>query len=554
MRLLGWLMVIAVTVAGFTACQKELEGDGIAIGSLKEDAAGNCSPVTINGIYRTDSLMKAENYVDVQVNIVQAGTFEIKSDTINGYSFSKSGTVGTGLNTIRLFASGKPLTAGTNTFTIIFGSSTCTFDITVFGVAPGAAVYTLGGAPGNCAAFTVNGTYTAGIPTDASNWVNFSVDVTSIGTYNLSTTTVNGITFSGTGVFTTTGTQGITLSASGTPTAGGTSTFTPNNAGSSCSFAITVLPAGSGTAVYSLEGNPGSCSGAIVNGTYTAGTPVTAANTVALKVNVSSLGSYSISTTTANGISFSGTGTFTATGVQTILLTAPGTPATAGTFNHTATAPGTPGTSCTFSVTSSGTTPPPTNLDYLPQTPFSNWSAKLVGGGPGDTTYVKASTDTKTFLGQVYRIFETLDTGTPTDSIYQRKSGSIYYQFLDGTFGVLDNPINKEIKLLDSSLNAGATWTDNLGANSAGGVPLTSTKITAEILVKGVSATVAGNTYDRVIKVKYTYLANIGIGDIVFAEEERWYAKGFGLIYDNLTINVPTPSTQEFQTTRIAIF
>lgn len=256
MRLLRWLMVIAVAVTGFTACQKELEGDGIATGSFKKDAAGNCSPVQVNGIYRADSLMKADNFVDVQVMAVTGGTFDIRSDTISGLSFSKSGIMSTGLNTIRLFASGTPLVAGTHTFTIQFGTSICTFDITVFGTAPGAAIYTLDGSPGNCAGFTVNGTYTAGIPLTANNWVNFSVNVTTIGTYNLSTTTSNGITFTGSGVFTTTGTQGITLLGSGTPLAGGTFPFTPSNAGTSCSYEITVLPAGSGSAVYTLEGNP----------------------------------------------------------------------------------------------------------------------------------------------------------------------------------------------------------------------------------------------------------------------------------------------------------
>jgi len=550
MRLLKWLLGLAVAVAGFSACQKELEGDGIATGSFKKDGAGNCAPVTINGIYRVDSTLKADNFVDVQVNAVNGGTFEIKSDTINGYSFSKTGTMGTGLNTIRLLGNGKPLAAGTHTFTVTFGTSTCTFDVTVFGPSTGAAIFTLDGSPGNCVGFTVNGTYTAGISTDATNWVNFSVNVTTIGTYSLTTTTVNGITFSGSGGFTTTGTQGITLQASGTPVAGGTFAFTPSNAGTTCSYDITVLPAGSGSAVYSLEGSPGNCSGAVSNGTYTAGTATNATNTVSLKANVTTIGTYSITAAMVNGISFSKNGTFTSTGVQTIVLDASGTPTAAGTFNYTAAAPG---SNCTFSITSSGTTPPPvTNLDYLPQTPFSNWSARLVGGAPGDTTYIKASTDTKTFSGQVYRIFETLDTGTPTDSLYQRKAVNSYYQFLDGDFGLLDNPINKEIKLLDSSLNVGATWTDNLGSNSSGGIPLTA-KITAEIIAKGVSATVAGNTYTRVIKVKYTYLANIGLGDIAVAEEERWYAKGFGLIYDKLD-NLQLSTTQEFETTRIAIF
>ena len=48
------------------------------------------------------------------------------------------------------------------------------------------------------------------------------------GTYNISTTTANGVTFSGSGIFTQTGSVTINLIASGTPTAKGNYTFTIN--------------------------------------------------------------------------------------------------------------------------------------------------------------------------------------------------------------------------------------------------------------------------------------------------------------------------------------
>ena len=552
MKLLKWSLFLLLTAVGFTACQKELEGDnsGTAIGTFKKDAAGDCFPVKVNGIYRVDSTLKTDNIVDVEVIVTSAGNFDIKSDTVNGYSFSKSGNAGNGPGTIRLRGSGKPIAAGTNTFTVKFGTSSCTFDVTVVGASTGVAVFTLGGAPGNCANFTVNGTYTNGVTLDATHSVSFTVDVSSPGTYTFSTANTSGFGFSGTGVFTGTGPQTISLMGSGTPNTSGPIVFSPTTGPSTCTFTVTVAPSGPGTAVYTLDGSPGNCSGAIINGTYTAGTTVTAANTVAVQVNVGTIGTYNITTNTNNGISFTKTGSFTITGPQAVILTATGSPTVAGIFNYTVTAGA---ATCTFSVTTiAGSTPPSTNLDYLPQTPFSNWSARLVGGGPGDTSYTQASPNTKAFSGNAYRIFEILDMGNPIDSLYQRKAGTSYYQYIDEDFGILDAPLNKEVLLLDSTAAVGATWTINLGNYTAGGIPVTA-KFKGEILAKGATATIAGNTYNMVIKVKYSYIGNIGFGDIVFAEEERWYAKGYGMIYDKLN-DVPVTTTQEFETTRTQVF
>lgn len=59
--------------------------------------------------------------------------------------------------------------------------------------------------------------------------------VTTVGTYNISTTTDNGVTFSGLGIFAGTGPQNIVLTATGTPTAAGSNSFTLNTT-PNCSF------------------------------------------------------------------------------------------------------------------------------------------------------------------------------------------------------------------------------------------------------------------------------------------------------------------------------
>lgn len=63
-------------------------------------------------------------------------------------------------------------------------------------------------------------------------------------------------------------------------------------------------------------------------GTYKAGTALTSANTYTISVNVSEPGNYTMAANTTNGYSFTKSGTFTQTGIKTIILDGQGTPAT----------------------------------------------------------------------------------------------------------------------------------------------------------------------------------------------------------------------------------
>lgn len=437
MKMVRLSTVVLITVIATLSCQKELDfgTDGISVGKFLKNLAGDCQPVTVNGIFKKDSLLNNNNYVDVQVDVSVKGTFDIKSDSINGYSFSKTGSVDKGVNTIRLYASGKPVTAGTNIFTVKYGASICSFAITV----------------------------------EAS------------------------------------------------------------------------------PAVYNLGGAPGSCTGFIIAGTYTTGVALSVSNTVTLNVNVISSGSFTITTTTVNGLIFKAAGTFTTTGPQTVILTGTGTPVAAGTFNFPVSGNA---NSCSFSLTCIAAIT--VNTDYIPETSFSNWSNQLVGGLPSDTTYVQVSPNTKVINGITYRIFEVKDMGNPVDSFFHRKNGGKYFQLYDGDYGIFDNPFNKDGQILDSSLAVNATWTISLGTNTVGGLPV-NVKIDCQILAKNISATVAGINYTNIIKVKYNYIGNPGTGDILFVEEERWYARGFGLIYDKIN-DVPVTTIIETETTRVQIF
>ena len=180
----------------------------------------------------------------------------------------------------------------------------------------------------SCGAGT--GTLTASSPaTGVTQTV--MANVTTIGTYNISTNAVNGITFSsGVQNFSATGNQPVTLTASGTPINADTFTYTLNTAtGTGCPFDFVTIPnpSSNGTGVVTSY----TCTGAS-NGTMTVGNQVTGVTQV-VTANVTVAGSYNI-TATANGVTFSsGLHTFAGTGPQPVTLTASGTPAAAGRHN-----------------------------------------------------------------------------------------------------------------------------------------------------------------------------------------------------------------------------
>ncbi len=347
MKILNVLVLLMLAGILFTSCQKELDFENIdSVGTLKSDTAFNCLPSTVYGEYITDSTLTSANYIEVQVNIAATGNYLIQSDTINGYSFSGTGNLGTaGLNTVKLYGYGKPVLPGLNQFIIRFDTSTCVIDVNVE-VPGGPASFALAGAGGTCTGAVLNGTYMEAFPTSVSNTAVVAVDVTTIGNYAISTTSVNGITFTGTGAFTTLGPQTVSLTASGTPSAAGPFNFAVSGGGGSgCAFSVT-FDAPAPPAAFTLGGAPGNCTGVLLSGNYAAGTAMNANNNITLNVTVTSAGSYSITTISQDGISFSGSGLLTLTSTQ-ITLTASGTPAAGGTFNYDVS---TGGSICTFSV------------------------------------------------------------------------------------------------------------------------------------------------------------------------------------------------------------
>ena len=412
----------------------------------------------------------------------------------------------------------------------------------------GQAVGTLKSTAGNCLPGFIFGSFIKDSALKATDFIELYADITTPGTYVIKSDTLSGFYFIGTGSATSTGLKIIKLSGYGTPRSSGPTTFTMTFGTSVCKIDVYVNSGAPPPTAYTFT-----CAATTFGtGVYTAGTAVGAQHTVTLNVNVTTPGPYTINIAAVNGISFSGSGTFTAAGNAQVTLTASGTPLAASPppYNYTVT---NGASTCTFSITVAAPTLPP-NLDYVPQTSFSNWSSKLVGGTAADTTYIQVSANSKTFGPNSYKIFERKDMGTPTDSFFNRKNGGLYYQYIDGNLGVLTNPINKEYLVLDSNLAVNATWTANFGPNVAMGFPLSNIRVDAQILGKGETQTVASILYNNVIRVKYIYTATVlFVGDVPVAEEERWFARGIGVIRSSI-MNLIAPATIINETTRTQIF
>lgn len=351
MKLLKTYLTVFLIGFLFASCQKELNFDltGQSEGSLKSDATTNeCLPMTVNGVYKVNTAMNTDNYIEVQVNVAVVGIYTIKSDTLNGISFSGSGVFETtGIHTVRLNATGTPASEGVTSFTISYNNTICIVDVE-FQPEIGNlnAEYTLGGAGGSCTGVVLSGGYVTGVALGASNTITINVNVTSPGAYNISTNTVNGVSFSATGNLGVSGNASITLTGSGTPTDPGAYYFTINTGSQTCTFSVT-FTSPVNPAAFTFSGSPNDCTGAVLQGEYSVGNPTLITNTVTLSVNVTTPGSYTISTGTVNGISFFASGEFSLTGLQQVILLASGTPASSGSYNYTLAGGA---NSCTFSV------------------------------------------------------------------------------------------------------------------------------------------------------------------------------------------------------------
>jgi hypothetical protein len=278
--------------------------------------------------------------------------------------------------------------------------------------------------------------------------------------------------------------------------------FTVTYDSSSCTFSVTTLPGGGGTSAFTLAGSPGNCVPGTVSGGYNVGTALNAGDSVTIQVNVTTPGTWSITTSTLGGMTFSGSGTFITTGVQTIKLIGTGTPTTAGPFNFPVSAGA---STCSFTVTV-------TSLcnDYYPRTTNSNWSY-IFDNDPTDTLYRNVISATKSAIGNTYNIFMENDGSGLDSSGYFRKSGGDYYQYIDlGYVFGLDQAVWGEYTFLKDNQASGYSWRSS---NFAGTYTDSLTHQTYPVLIrlketiqqKDVSVVVRGVPYPNTIEIKEEY-------------------------------------------------
>lgn len=379
---------------------------------------------------------------------------------------------------------------------------------------------------GSCQDIAVKGNYAVDSILNDSNFINVKINFLTPGKYLVATDTVNGMWFRDSGFSTVTGTQTIKIKGFGKPLLPGDHAFIAQLNTSACLFNVNVTGSVGIGAIYSLVSTGSTCSATTSSGTYTAGTPLAAANTLTVKVNVTSIGSYAIGTNTVNGIRFVATGSFTATGAQDVILIGTGTPSSAGTytFNVASTA----GTcQCSLLVNPSAAA-----SDYFPTTLNSNWTYSYLPGAAEDTIRVMSFNKTATINAKTYRYFVN-DYG---DSSLHVRSGNDYYEAGYFDFYPLIDPIIDSIGpvefiFLKDNVPVANSWETAEGvAKENGNLGVAKARFT--IMQKDISYTAQGNLFTNVIAVKREVMFKKN-GDPSFttlAEATSYYAKGVGLI------------------------
>ncbi|MEP7371954.1 MAG: hypothetical protein ABI675_01115 [Chitinophagaceae bacterium] len=382
---------------------------------------------------------------------------------------------------------------------------------------------------GDCLPKTVAGVYEEKKVLDpATNYIDVQVNVTKAGSYTIYTDTLNGTYFRAIGTFATAGVNTVRLAGNGTPANDGIYNYTVTYIASECVVPVTVLPTGGAVpAVLTLDGNPNACMNYLLAGNYTAGTAMTATNTVAINVNVTTAGTYTISTAVSNGISFAGAGVLANIGAQTITLTATGTPIAAGSTNF----PITVGTStCNFAVDVLAPA-----FDYFPRTAGSNWSYEY-DNTQDDSLLVRVKAGTVALAGNQYNVFEsTFDAaGGFGDAGNYRKSGGDYHTYADmGEYFQMDAAVNIDYIFLKDNVAAGSTWESGTITGTIGGLPV-SVRVAFTIDQKDVAVTVNGEVYNNVIIVLEKYEVFDGVNWIDVTDQigyfKSYYARNIGLI------------------------
>lgn len=294
------------------------------------------------------------------------------------------------------------------------------------------------------------------------------------------------------------------------------------------------LGGGTTEATGILNSSGTACAPISSSGTYTQGVALNGTNTIQVEVNVATAGTYSIATNTVNGVSFSSSGTFAATGVQNVTLTGTGTPIDSALFTF---AVSFKTSTCNFDVRfSPGTPPPPPPVgDYFPTTANSFWVYNYADNAIRDSLLTSVNPYAPVINGQTYTTFliDNIPATSSHDTLNYRKANGDYFEALNlYNLFEIDEPVTVEYTFLKDNVPAGTKYKSPDFSAKVAGIPITG-YIETTILDKASTADVSGQTYTDVIKVRNEYFITLvaGFPAESYGAEERWYAKGIGLIY-----------------------
>ena len=300
---------------------------------------------------------------------------------------------------------------------------------------------------------------------------------------------------------------------------------------------IKLKSAGTGAnATGTLGLSAGNCTPVTLSGVFTQGIVLDPSNTVQVQVTVATPGTYTISSNTVNGVTFSKSGLFSAAGTQNLVLTGTGIPLNSGVQNFTVSFGS---SSCNFSITFLVGTPPPPVLDYFPTTLNSNWVYYFTSSttfGVIDSSSVKVIAYNPTFGGNSYNSFQqnSIPPTSPIDTTYYRKPGNDYYEYTDlSSAFAFTNPTFGEYIFLKDNVAQGTTWQSQNFSGTITTLGAVTGYLTMTLLAKAVPVTIGALNFPDVIKVRYDYyLTIIPAGPI--RTEEKWFAKGIGLIHHDI--------------------
>lgn len=93
---------------------------------------GGCTNAAVQGTFVEGNTMTITNKAVIQVNVTTLGAFSISTaPAVNGVTFALAGNfTAIGVQNVELLASGTPVAAGTFTFSLTNGTTTCTFPVT----------------------------------------------------------------------------------------------------------------------------------------------------------------------------------------------------------------------------------------------------------------------------------------------------------------------------------------------------------------------------------------------------------------------------------------